>query len=60
MAVNVYKNGDNTQSRLVELVADEVADIDSLDTSYYPGSTCIVLEDSSVWMLGPDEIWHML
>lgn len=24
------------------------------------GSTCIVLEDSSVWMLGNDDIWHEL
>lgn len=60
MAVKIYKNGDNTQSALVELVADFVADIDSLDTSYYPGSTCLVTENSSVYMLGPDKAWHEL
>lgn len=60
MAVKIYKNGDNTQSALVELVADFVADIDSLDTSYFPGSTCLVTENSSVYMLGPDKAWHEL
>ena len=60
MAATIYKNGDNTQSALVELVADTVADIDSLDTSYFPGSTCIVTEDSSVYMLGVDKVWHEL
>ena len=60
MAVTLYKNGDNTQSKVVELVADTVADIASLDTSYMPGSTCVVISDSSVYMLGPDAIWHEL
>lgn len=60
MAAIIYKNGDNTQSGLVELVADSVTDIDSLDTSYYPGSTCIVAENASVYILGPDKTWHVL
>ena len=60
MASKVYKNGDNTQSGLVELVADTVADIDSLGTSYYPGSTCLVTENSSVYMLSPDGQWREL
>lgn len=60
MAVSIYKNGDNTQSALVELVADTVTDIDSLDTSYHPGSTCLVTENSSVYMLSPDGVWREL
>jgi len=60
MATIIYKNGDRTQSALVEIVADKVEDIDSLDTSYYPGSTCVVTENSSVYMLGPDKVWHEL
>ena len=60
MATMIYKNGDRTQSALVEIVADKVEDIDSLDTSYYPGSTCVVTENSSVYMLGPDKVWHEL
>jgi len=57
---SVYKNGNNIQSRLVEMSVDTRAEIASLPTSYFPGSTCIVIEDSSVWMLGEDEIWHEL
>ena len=60
MSSIIYKNGDNTQSAVKELVAATRADVQSLDTSYFPGSTCIVTEDTSVWMLGPDEQWHEL
>ena len=58
MAAMVYINSDSSQSGVVEIVADYVSDVDSLDTSYYPGSTCIVIENSSVYMLGTDHIWH--
>jgi len=60
MATILYKNGDNTSSSVVELVADTVADIDSLETSYCPGSTCLVTENSSVYMLSPDGVWREL
>lgn len=60
MAVSIYKNGDNTNSALVELVADTPADIADLDTSYYPGSTCLVTSTSSVYMLSPDGVWYEL
>ena len=60
MAAMVYVNSDSSQSGVVEIVADKVTDIASLDTSYYPGSTCIVLENSSVYMLGTDHVWHEL
>jgi len=60
MAANVYKNGDTTQSAVVEIVAESASDINSLDTSYGPGSTCLVTDDSTVYMLGPDKVWHEL
>lgn len=56
----IYKNGDNTQSAVVEIVVDTVADVEELETKYSPGSTCIVLENSSVYMLGADKTWHEL
>ncbi len=31
---------------------------DGIDDPVHAGSSCIVLEDSSVWMLGNDNIWH--
>ena len=30
----------------------------AVSTNFTPGSTCLVLEDSSVWMLGNDKKWH--
>ena len=56
----VIKNGDNTQSNVVEIVADTLEDKDTVPTTFGVGSDCIVLEDSSVWMLGNDKVWHEL
>ena len=56
----IYKNGDNTQSAVVEIVVDTVAEVEELETKYSPGSACIVLENSSVYMLGTDKTWHEL
>ena len=60
MAYKVMKNADTTQSSVVEIVADTLADIGDLETDFGVGSDCIVLEDSSVWMLGNDKVWHEL
>ena len=63
----VIANGEDVQQNVVEIVADEISDITDLQTetdkptTYYgAGSSCIVLEDSSVWMLGNDRKWHQL
>ena len=56
----VIRNGDTTQFSVVEIVADTLADIDNIPTKFGVGSDCIVLEDSSVWMLGNDRQWHEL
>ena len=42
----------------VEAMADERSDIDDAPTNVGAGSTCIVIEDSSVFMLGTDKEWH--
>ena len=57
---SVTANGDNIQSSVVEIVADNLTDITNLPTEYGVGSSCIVLENSSVWMLGNDKVWHQL
>lgn len=56
----VIKNGDNTASNVVEITADLISDVNDLPTNYGVGSSCIVLENSSVWMLGNDKQWHQL
>ena len=56
----IIKNGDNTSSSVVQLVADQVSDVDILPKNVGVGSSCIVLENSSVWMIGNDKQWHKL
>lgn len=56
----VISNGNTIQSSVVEIVVDTLQDLEDLDTDFGPGSDCIVLEDSSVWMLGNDKVWHQL
>lgn len=60
MGYKIIKNGDNTQSSVVEIVIDTLSELSNLPTDYSAGSTCICLENSSVWMLGNDETWHEL
>lgn len=60
MAYRVTKNADTTQPSVVEIVADTLSDKENLSTDFGSGSTCIVLENSSVWMLGNDKVWHEL
>lgn len=60
MAYSVYRNSDHTAAYVNELIADTTADIENLPTDYTPGSTCIVIEDSSIWILGNDKAWHKI
>lgn len=60
MAYTINKNGDNTQSSMVELTVDSVSDIETLPTTYLPGSTCVVIDGTMVYMLGNDRVWHEL
>ena len=59
---NVIKSSDNVAPYIMEYVVSTRTDIDTLPVkpTCAPGSTCICLEDSSVWMLGNDDIWHEL
>jgi len=64
MAYRITSNGSNIQSDVVEIVIDTLADMAADD---FPGaddvgigSDCIVLENSSVFMLGSDGVWHEL
>lgn len=54
------KTGDKQAPYVVELVADSDDDIADLPTYYAPGSTCIVVSSSSVYILNNDNEWKML
>lgn len=56
----IKQQGDTVQNGVIEAVADNLADIQTLPTKWSIGSTCLVIEDSSVWILGSDRIWHKL
>ena len=51
---SIKQQGDTVQSYVIEAVADTRADIASLPTTWAVGSTYLVIEDSSVWILGND------
>lgn len=54
---NYIAQGEKISYNVVELTADKRDDIETLPTNYAPGSTCFVIEDSSVWMLNSEETW---
>lgn len=51
MAYSQVRSSDKSDKGVVELVADEFNDITTLPTYYTPGSTCIVVASSQVFML---------
>lgn len=55
-----YQNSDNIAPYYAALIADTTDDVDGLPVEFAPGSTCIVIEDSSLWILGNDKIWHQI
>ena len=58
--VNYIGQGGSTQYNVVEMVADNVTDIANLPKNVAPGSTCFVIENSSVYMFGGDKEWKEL
>lgn len=57
------RNGDCPECRnLVDYTCSSSADIATLPLfpNVAAGSTCICTEDSSIYMLGADNVWHKL
>ena len=57
---NITRQGDTDQYYLMSYMCDNRADIEKLPTNCGADSTYIVIEDSSVWMLGTDKTWKEL
>ena len=57
---NITRQGDTDQHDLMSYMCDNRADVETVPTDCGAGSTCIVIEDSSVWMLGTDKTWKEL
>lgn len=55
---NYMSQGEAISHKIVQFAADTRADIANLPTSTIEaGSSCIVIEDSSVWMLNSEKQW---
>ena len=56
------KTSGNTTVYVMEFVVDTLDDIASLPTHPMcaPGSSCLVLENSSVWILGINNVWKQI
>lgn len=57
---NIIKQGEHSTPYVVEYVVDTLADVANLPTNNAPGSTCIVIETSDVYMLNNKEEWKKL
>ena len=60
----IYKNGDETDPKLVEYIADTEADVQDLPTTAGSGSICMIIQGNdggaAVYMLGNDKVWHKI
>ncbi len=56
---STIKTGDKQSPYVVELIADTDEDISTLPTHYAPGSTCIVVASSSVYVLNNQKEWKL-
>lgn len=58
--INISKQSGKDSTYLTEFIADSASDIVNLPKSdkCAVGSVCFVIESSSVYMLGSDDIWH--
>ena len=54
---NIIRQGDADQNNILQYCCDTREDLAKLPTDCGAGSTCIVIENSSVWMLGTDKKW---
>jgi hypothetical protein len=57
---NIIKQGDHASAYVTEFVADEEADVTNLPTTVAPGSSCIVIETSDVYMFNNKKEWKKL
>ena len=57
---NIIKQGERSSAYVTEYVADTPADLADLPTNNAPGSTCIVISTSEVYMLNNNKEWKRL
>lgn len=60
MAIALTSNRNNTSYGINSYVADDETDIKDLPVDVQPGSTCIVVNPTSVYMLNTKQEWVKL
>lgn len=58
--VSIIKQNNETQYALTEYIADTESDVANLPITCLPGSTCIVIETSEVYMMNSQKQWKKL
>lgn len=57
---SIIRENDRAKYSITDYVADTEADIADLPTTANPGSTCIVIETSNVYMLNNQKQWKQI
>ena len=57
MGYILSENGNKPTYGKVSYTADTVADVANLPTTDKPGSTCLVISNSSVYILNTQKVW---
>ena len=59
--INVIKQSGKDTAYVIEYVADKETDLADIDTNdCVQGSTCFVIENSSVYMLDSNKVWQAI
>lgn len=58
--IAITRQGDTDEYGVISFVADFIDDIETLPIDVRPGSSCLVIEDSSVYMLNTQKEWCKL
>ena len=56
----IYKQNNDIQAYVAELVADTEAEIADLPTSFHPGSLCLATDTGKVYVLNASKQWVLL
>ncbi len=57
---SIIKENNEEKYGVIQYVVDTEADISELPTTALPGSTCIVIETSNVYMLNNKKQWKKI
>ena len=57
---SLYANDDNITYGVKKFIIDTEANVEELPTNVKPGSSALVLSNSSIWVFGFDEKWSKI